>query len=389
VVAFGITFVRSRKTTEYAEYTEEEKYGENARIYIFSLTPKMSKTVAFPDPQIKPETPQPKKGKSLPSGFIIKLGKFVWSTMWHLMMSQLAPRSKSGEYIRPASQFRNSVNNESDIYKPESRRYRLYVGLGCPWAHRTLVARAIKGLESAIQVSIVSPGDAGIWVLNAEEENCSTVPELYNLAQPGYQGRCTVPILWDTQTKTIVNNESADIIEILNGEFNEFAKNPTVDLYPEAMREIIDSWNDKIYHAVNNGVYRCGFAQTQAAYEEACNQLFSTLDEIDAVLATKRYLCGDITLADVRLFTTLFRFDAVYYGLFKCNQRRIQDYQNLGAYLRDLYQLPGVAQTCDLESVKRDYYGNLFPLNPGGIIPLGPDISSLMSPHYRENIEKF
>lgn len=349
----------------------------------------MSKTITFPNPQTKPKTPQPKKGKSLPSGFIIKLGKFVWSTMWHLMMSQLAPRSKSGEYIRPASQFRNSVSNNSHTYKPESGRYRLYVGLGCPWAHRTLVARAIKGLETAIQVSIVSPGDSGIWVFNQEEENCRTVPELYNLAQPGYQGRCTVPVLWDTQTKTIVNNESADIIEILNGEFNEFAKNPTVDLYPEGMREIIDSWNDKIYHAINNGVYRCGFAQTQAAYEEACKQLFSTLDEIDAVLATNRYLCGDITLADVRLFTTLFRFDVVYYGLFKCNQRRIQDYQNLGAYLRDLYQLPGVAQTCDLESVKRDYYGNLFPLNPGGIIPLGPDISSLMSPHHRENIGKF
>jgi glutathionyl-hydroquinone reductase len=349
----------------------------------------MSKTVAFPDPQTRPQNPQPKKGKSLPSGFIIKLGKFVWSTMWHLMMSQLAPRSKSGEYIRPASQFRNSVSNNSDTYKPESGRYRLYVGLGCPWAHRTLVARAIKNLEAAIEVSIVLPGEAGIWVLNEEEEGCRTVPELYNLGQPGYQGRSTVPVLWDTQTKTIVNNESADIIEILNGEFNEFAKNPTVDLYPEEMREIIDSWNDKIYHAINNGVYRCGFAQTQAAYEEACKQLFSALDEIDAVLATNRYLCGGITLADVRLFTTLFRFDVVYYGLFKCNQRRIQDYQNLGAYLRDLYQLPGVAQTCDLESVKRDYYGNLFPLNPGGIIPLGPDISNLLEPHHRENIGKF
>jgi putative glutathione S-transferase len=349
----------------------------------------MTKTATSLNPQIKPKTPQPKKGKSLPSGFIIKLGKFVWSTMWHLMMSQLAPPSKSGEYIRPASQFRNTVSNNSDTYKPESGRYRLYVGLGCPWAHRTLVARAIKGLETAIEVSIVSPGNAGIWVLNEEEEGCRTVPELYNLAQAGYQGRCTVPVLWDTQTKTIVNNESADIIEILNGEFNDFAKNSTVDLYPEGMREIIDSWNEKIYHAINNGVYRCGFAQTQAAYEEACKQLFSTLDEIDAVLATNRYLCGDITLADVRLFTTLFRFDVVYYGLFKCNQRRIQDYQNLGAYLRDLYQLPGVAQTCDFESVKRDYYGNLFPLNPGGIIPLGPDISSLMSPHHRENIGKF
>ncbi len=232
----------------------------------------MSKTVSPPNPQIKANTPQAKKGKSLPSGFIIKLGKFVWSTMWHVMMSQLAPRSKSGEYIRPASQFRNSVsNNRESTYKPELNRYRLYVGLGCPWAHRTLVARAIKGLEEVIKVSIVSPGDAGIWVLNEVESGCSTVPELYNLAQPGYQGRCTVPVLWDTQTSTIVNNESADIIEILNAEFNEFAKNPTVDLYPQEMRysqgeslarSHIDAWNEKIYHAVNNGVYRCGFAQT-------------------------------------------------------------------------------------------------------------------------------
>ncbi|MEA5570367.1 glutathione S-transferase family protein [Calothrix sp. UHCC 0171] len=333
-----------------------------------------------------------KTGKSLPLGLIIKLGKFVWSKMWHVMMSQLAPRNKSGEYIRPQSQFRNFVSSaENSQYPPEASRYRLYVGLGCPWAHRTLVTLALKGLETAISVSIVSPSAAGIWVLNEEEEGCRTVPEIYNLAQYNltkskYQGRCTVPILWDTQTQTIVNNESAEIIVILNSQFNQFAKNFALDLYPDELRESIDKWNEKIYHAVNNGVYRCGFAQTQSAYEQACNDLFTTLDEVDTALATSRYLCGDkLTLADVRLFTTLFRFDIVYYGLFKCNRRRIQDYQNLGAYLRDLYQLPGVADTCDLESVKRDYYGNLFPLNPGGIIPLGPDISYLLKPHARDN----
>jgi glutathionyl-hydroquinone reductase len=333
-----------------------------------------------------------KRGKSLPFGFIIKVGKFVWSTMWHMMMSQLAPPSKSGEYIRPDSQFRNVVSSdENSKYKPEISRYRLYVGLGCPWAHRTVVTLALKGLESAISVSIVSPSsDTGIWILEREEEGCQTVPELYNLAQynltqSSYSGRCTVPILWDTQTQTIVNNESAEIIVILNSQFNQFASNPTFNLYPEELRESINNWNDKIYHAVNNGVYRCGFAQTQEAYDKACNQLFTALDEIDAALGNSRYLCGNIpTLADVRLFTTLFRFDVVYYGLFKCNRRRIQDYQNLGAYLRDLYQLPGIAQTCDLESVKRDYYGNLFPLNPGGIIPLGPDISNLLEPHQRD-----
>ncbi len=330
-----------------------------------------------------------KKSKSLPSGLIIKLGKFIWTTMWQIMMSKLAPSNNKGEYIRPSSQFRNSISiSEDNPYQPESGRYRLYVGMGCPWAHRTLVVRALKGLEDAIEVSIVYPStNQGIWVLNNPEENCRTVPEIYQFAQPGYQGRSTVPILWDKQTNTIVNNESAEIIVMLNSQLNQFASNPQLNLYPEELVEEIEQWNEKIYHAVNNGVYRCGFAQTQAAYQKCCDELFAVLDEIDQALENKRYLCGQkLTLADVRLFTTLFRFDVVYYGLFKCNRRRIQDYQNLGAYLQDLYQLPGVAQTCDLESVKKDYYGNLFPLNPGGIIPSGPDISNLLQPHFREKV---
>lgn len=324
---------------------------------------------------------------ALPGKLIIKTGKFVWTTMWQVMMSQLAPRNKTGEYIRPDSQFRNTVSITDDKYQPAADRYRLYVGMGCPWAHRTLVTRALKGLD-AIAVSIVYPSpDTGMWVLSQPELGCNTVPELYRLAKPGYNGRCTVPILWDSQTQTIVNNESAEIIEILNSEFNEFAQHPQLDLYPAAQREAIDVWNDKIYHTVNNGVYRCGFAQSQQAYETASKELFATLDEIDKVLTQQRYLCGDrLTLADIRLFTTLFRFDIVYYGLFKCNLRRIADYQNLSGYLRDIYQLPGVADTCDLESVKRDYYGNLFPLNPGGIIPIGPDLANLRSPHHRDKI---
>jgi putative glutathione S-transferase len=329
--------------------------------------------------------------KSLPGKLIVKTGKFVWTTMWQIMMSQLAPRNQTGEYIRPQSQFRNSIDNSTDNpYQPAANRYRLFVGMGCPWAHRTLVTRALKGLEEAIAVSVVYPSpDSGIWVLSETEFGCSTVPELYQRSQSGYQGRSTVPILWDEQTNTIVNNESAEIIEIFNSQFNRYAKHPNFDLYPEVLKSAIDRWNEKIYHAVNNGVYRCGFAQTQQAYDLASKELFSTLDEIDAVLTTNRYLCGDRpTLADVRLFTTLFRFDLVYYGLFKCNLRRIQDYQNLGAYLRDLYQLPGVADTCDLESVKRDYYGNLFPLNPGGIIPIGPNISDLLQPHHRQTTIK-
>lgn len=329
------------------------------------------------------------KSKSLPPGLIIKLGKFVWTTLWRLMMSKLAPRERSGAYIRPTSQFRNFVSTEEgNPYQPAPGRYHLFVGLGCPWAHRTLVVRALKGLEDTVSVSIASPSsDEGIWVLDQEKEGCRTLPQLYELAQPGYSGRCTVPVLWDQKTKAIVNNESAEIIVMLS-QFTD-AKNPTLNLYPEELRDRIDQWNEKIYNAVNNGVYRCGFAQTQQAYDEACNELFAGLDEIDAALSSSRYLCGDqVTLADVRLFTTLFRFDIVYYGLFKCNRRRIQDYENLGPYLRDLYQLPGVADTCDLEAVKRDYYGNLFPLNPGGIIPSGPDVTNLLEPHGRERLDK-
>ena len=330
-----------------------------------------------------------KKGKSLPPKLIIGAGKFVWTTLWQIMMSQLAPRNQSGEYIRPNSQFRNFVGTEEgNPYQPAAGRYNLYVGLGCPWAHRTLIVLSLKGLEDVISVSIVSPSAvSGGWVFNQPEAGCETLAQLYQLSQPGYSGRSTVPVLWDKQTKTIVNNESAEIIVILNSEFNEFAVNPTLNLYPEELKDKIEWWNQKIYNSVNNGVYRCGFAQTQEAYNQACDELFTTLDEIEVVLSTNRYICGDnLTLADVRLFTTLFRFDIVYYGLFKCNRRRIQDYQHLGGYLRELYQLQGVAGTCDLESVKQDYYGNLFPLNPGGIIPSGPDITHLLKPHDREFI---
>jgi glutathionyl-hydroquinone reductase len=332
-----------------------------------------------------------KQAKSLPAKFIIQSGRWVWNTMWQVMMGQLAPRNSTGEYIRPNSQFRNQIGTEvGNPYQPSAKRYRLYVGMGCPWAHRTLVVRALKGLQEAIAVTIVSPSvNEGGWVFDQPEAGCRTLADLYQLAEPGYQGRCTVPVLWDEEKQAIVNNESAEIIVMLNGEFNDFATNPNLDLYPQDLVDKIEQWNEKIYHAVNNGVYRCGFAQTQQAYNQACSELFVTLDEIDAVLETNRYVCGDrLTLADIRLFTTLFRFDIVYYGLFKCNRRRIKDYPNLSSYLCDLYQLSHVAETCDLESVKRDYYGNLFPLNPGGIIPLGPDIDYLLQSHGRDRIVK-
>lgn len=322
------------------------------------------------------------RGKSLPAKFVIGAGKFVWTTLWHLMVSKIAPRDRAGNYLRPSSAFRNSVSANSDNpYQPEAGRYRLYVGLSCPWAHRTLMVRTLKGLDRAISVSFVLPSpDEGGWVFPTQDEGegCRTLAELYQLAKPGYNGRSTVPVLWDEQTKTIVNNESADIIVILNSQFDEFAAHSSLDLYPAVLAPEIERWNEKIYPTVNNGVYRCGFAQTQEAYDRACRELFTTLDEIDRALETNPYLCGDrITLADVRLFTTLIRFDSVYYGLFKCNLRRIEDYKHLGSYLRRIYHLPGVADTCNLEAIKQDYYGSLFPLNPGGIVPLGPDLTYL------------
>ena len=322
--------------------------------------------------------------KSLPSKYVVRLGKFVWTTMWQIMMSQLAPSNKSGAYIRPESQFRDRIILDGE-YSPANGRYRLFVGMGCPWAHRTLVVRALKGLTEAVAVSIVYPSsNEGIWLLQEPFQGCNTVPQLYQLARSDYQGRCTVPILWDEKTNTIVNNESAEIIEILNSQFNQFAEKPELDLYPLELAEQCDRWNEEIYHKVNNGVYRCGFAQTQSAYESACNELFTTLDKINTHLATNRYLCGDtLTLADVRLFTTLVRFDTVYFSLFKCSKQRIRDYEYLGEYLKELYQLPKIADTCDPDSVKQDYYGNLFPLNPGGIIPLGSNLEFLQQPHNR------
>jgi putative glutathione S-transferase len=304
----------------------------------------------------------------------------MWHNFWRIMMSNIAPSNDSGDYQRPKSQFCNEISQQDDsFYFPEKGRYRLYVGLSCPWAHRTLIVRTLKGLEDVVDVCVVLPNsNQGGWVMKETSEGCETLRELYNLAQSGYQGRCTVPVLWDTKTKTIVNNESSEIIVMLNSQFNEFAKNPNLNLYPHHLKEKIDRWNEQIYHDVNNGVYRCGFAQTQNAYNKACTQLFATLNQIDQVLSENRYLCGEeITLADVRLFTTLIRFDIAYYCLFKCSLRRISDYENLSKYMKEIYQLKGVADTCNLDAIIEDYYGNLFPLNPGGIIPLKPDIISL------------
>ncbi len=321
---------------------------------------------------------------SLPPGLIVRLGKTVWQGLWQIMMAKLAPTDPAGAYVRPPSQFRAGLQPEGD-HPPVPERYRLIVGMGCPWAHRTLVVRALKGLESALPLWIVSPSaNEGRWVFDDGEREWRALADLYQTAQPGYQGRSTVPVLWDTEARAIVNNESAEIIEILNDGLNDWATRPEVDLYPLALREEIKNWRDRIYHAINNGVYRCGFARTQAAYESACTLLFDTLEAIDTHLAQQPYLCGEsLTLADVCLFTTLARFDAAYHGLFKCDRARLRDYAHLWPYARDIYQQPGVAATCDFDTIRRDYYGNLFPLNPGGIIPLGPDPADWQQPHNR------
>jgi putative glutathione S-transferase len=291
-------------------------------------------------------------------------------------------RGDDGRFARQTSTFRDRVTADgSSGYRAEAGRYHLYVSLACPWAHRAVIVRELKGLQDAIGMSIVDPiRDERGWAFTgapgttADHVNGWTyLSEGYVASDPGFDARVTVPVLWDTQTRRIVNNESADVIVMLNSAFDEFAASPGLDLYPADLRDDIDAINATVYENVNNGVYRSGFASTQEAYEEAVFPLFDTLDELDARLATHRYLVGEKqTLADWRLFTTLLRFDPVYVGHFKCNLRRIADYPNLSGYLRDLYQTPRVAGTVDLDQIKRHYYKTHGGINPTGIVPVGP-----------------
>jgi putative glutathione S-transferase len=300
-------------------------------------------------------------------------------------------RTVNGEFVRRDSQFRDRVTADgSSGFPAQAGRYHLYVSTACPWAHRTLIFRKLKGLERAIPVSIVDPVvvDQG-W---AFRDGRGCVPdtvngahflhEIYARARPEYTGRVSVPALWDREKGTIVNNESSEIIRMLNSEFESFA-GAREDYYPKPLRGEIDAVNKVVYENINNGVYRCGFATTQEAYERAFDALFGALDEMEARLERSRYLVGDRpTEADWRLFTTLVRFDAVYYGHFKCNLRRIEDYPNLSHYLRDLYQVPGVAETVDLDHIKRHYYASHLHINPTGIVPKGP-LVDFSAPHDR------
>jgi putative glutathione S-transferase len=309
-----------------------------------------------------------------------------WVDQWY------DTKSSGGRFVRQDSAFRSWVRADgSTPHSPGARRYHLYVSLACPWAHRTLIFRKLKKLEATISVSVVDPymREHG-WVFGTtpgatpdELFGSEYLYQIYQRARPDYTGRVTVPVLWDKQLGTIVSNESSEIIRMFNSEFDAIG-NASLDLYPAELRDEIDAMNEFVYPRINNGVYRCGFATTQEAYEEAFGELFSALDALEDRLSGQRYLVGNrITEADWRLFTTLVRFDPVYVGHFKCNLRRIADYPNLSGYLRELYQVPGIADTVDMIHIKQHYYGSHATINPTGVVPLGPELD-LDRPHGRE-----
>ncbi|KAL3685997.1 hypothetical protein R1sor_004019 [Riccia sorocarpa] len=341
-------------------------------------------------------------GRGLPPGALVEVARQLWGTGWQVMMGQLAPSREKGAYDRPKSQFRNRPNPGSTSMPGN---FHLYVATTCPWAHRALIVHSLKGLGDAVPVSVVVPGTSGLWEFSPGSGGSGKfygtgdrangqrrLIDVYKLRNEGYNGRATVPVLWDQAAMDVVNNESADIIEILNSDFNEVAQNPGLDLAPASLKAEIDGWNSIIYSDVNNGVYRCGFAQGQEAYEAAVESLFQTLDRLEGHLGTSRYLCGDcLTLADIRLFTTLYRFDPVYNILFKCTRQKLAEFPNLYGYLRDIYQIPGVESTCDLPAIMDGYYRVLFPLNPGSLCPVIPksaQSASLLQPHRRERLSK-
>lgn len=297
-----------------------------------------------------------------------------------------------GAFERQETTFRDRIGEQ---FPAEAGRYRLYVSYACPWAHRTLLARSLKGLEDAISVSVVDPfRDEDGWQFSPEKEGCTEDPvmdadylrELYVRADPDVTARVTVPVLWDTEEETIVNNESREVLRMLDTEFEEQATRD-VDLYPEGYREEVDEVIDAIYEPVNNGVYRAGFAGSQEAYDEAIDDLFSALDHWESVLSEQRYLAGDrLTEADVCMFTTLVRFDQVYHTHFMCNVMQIQDYENLWGYLRDLYQTPGVAETVNMDHIKEHYYTTHPNVTPSRIIARGPDLDFEAS-HDRDELD--
>ncbi len=298
--------------------------------------------------------------------------------IWHT--DDLSRTNASGEFERKQSDYRSFLGSEK--FKAEAGRYHLFVNAGCPWAYRAILYRSIKNLSELISVSYSRPaaGPEG-WTFDEPESLLGAVHmhQVYTAANPSFSGRCTVPVLWDKESNSIVNNESADIIRMLNSAFDSVPGVDQTDYYPEPLRDRIDSLNKKIYVNVNNGVYRCGFSGSQQAYDSAFELLFDTLDELDALLGHQRYLCGEVvTEADWRLFSTLIRFDLAYHGQFKCNRQQLKEYINLWPYCRDLYQLPRVAETVDIDAIKGIYYGG----RGAGVMPRGPVIDFL-EPHNR------
>jgi len=307
-------------------------------------------------------------------------------------------RSRDGHFDRPDSALRSWVTPDGSPgpsgrggYRAEAGRYHLYVAESCPWAHRSWIVRKLKGLEDVVSQSKVAGMGPEGWVFGPEEyrdhlHGCSALHELYSRGAERYTGRVTVPVLWDKQTDTLVNNESSEIIRMFGHAFDDLTDN-TLDLYPAELRESIDAINDRIYHGLNNGVYRAGFAATQQAYEQAFDDVFDALDWLEQRLETRRYLMGDrLTEADWRLFPTLVRFDVGYVSAFRCNLRRIVDYPNLWAYTRDLYQQPGVAETVKPDVYKRGYHSIPLVRHPLGIIPKGPAPPEFDAPHERHQL---
>lgn len=303
--------------------------------------------------------------------------------------------ARDGRFQRQQSHFRGCVTIDgSQGYVAAPHRYHLYVSYACPWAHRSIIVRMLKGLEDVIGMTVVDPiRDERGWRFTEGNRhgldavnNFSFLSEAYLATDPSFHGRVTTPTLWDTHTETVVCNESSEIIRMLNGEFNAWAQNPGLDLYPVALRDEIDAVNERVYNTVNNGVYRAGFATRQEAYEEAVMELFETLDWLEARLSQQRYLVsGQLTEADWRLFVTLIRFDSAYHGHFKCNIRRIVDYPALFAYTRELYQHEGIAETTVFDHIKRHYYMTHPAINPTRIVPVGPDIDFTV-PHNRDQV---
>ena len=317
-----------------------------------------------------------------------------WVDQWY------DTKASKGHFVRQASQFRNWITADgapgpSGVggFRAEAGRYHLYVSYACPWAHRTLIFRALKKLEAMISVSIVNwymgangwTFDPASGVVPDHINNAEFLHQVYSASDPDYSGRVTVPVLWDKKSNKIVSNESSEIIRMFNEAFDSLGAAPG-DYYPLALRDEIDSLNDRIYETVNNGVYKAGFATTQEAYDEAVSKVFETLNWLEKRLETQRYLTGEaVTEADWRLFTTLVRFDPVYVGHFKCNLKRLADYPNLSGYVRDLYQHPGVAATVHLDHIKKHYFVSHATINPTGIVPTGPTIN-YTAPHYRDKL---